>query len=544
MSSPPRLPRKPEARTQKVEELVDRVLRGQVRVPRFQRGLKWQSKDVVALFDSLYRGYPIGSLLFYREPAKAQRLTVGPLLVDAPEMPGGAWWVIDGQQRVTSLAAGLARALPIPKKPSRDDPFALYFDAAKQKFEPPSTSGRIPSTWVALPHLLDASKLTEWVFGWQHGTDERLRRRIFEAGTRLREYSIPLYLIETEDPEVAKEIFYRTNNAGKRLKWEEVHDALFGSAGPSPSTLQELSEELMRIGMGRLEENRLLTCLLAFHGQDPTQSLPEHYRRDPNVLRTSVLKALPALRGVLSFLRQDAGVPHLRLLPKTILLDVLTRFFALHEDPRARTRTLLARWFWRAALGGGAFEDRTLRRRSIAAIGDDEETSVQTLLGLIRVEPQRPFELPASFDARADGSRVALLALAHLEPRDFESGRPLDVAALLEENDKDSFVKIVKRAKASRSPANRTLYRLESPLDRLLLDRIASTSVDDPVLASHAIDPRAAECLVAGDVDGFLAIRAELLTEETRRFAARMAAWEHNDRPSIDYLLKEAGVEA
>jgi len=40
------------------------VYRGHVRVPSFQRGLRWEASDVQDLFDSIYRGYPIGSLLF------------------------------------------------------------------------------------------------------------------------------------------------------------------------------------------------------------------------------------------------------------------------------------------------------------------------------------------------------------------------------------------------------------------------------------------------------------------------------------------------
>lgn len=109
-------------------------------MPHFQRGLRWKSSNVVELFDSIYRGYPIGSLLFYKRPAEAERLSVGPLTVDAPET-SEAWWVVDGQQRVTSLAACLARPVPLPDKPSKEDPFVLYFDAEDQRFEPP------PKNW-------------------------------------------------------------------------------------------------------------------------------------------------------------------------------------------------------------------------------------------------------------------------------------------------------------------------------------------------------------------------------------------------------------
>ncbi|HKI02929.1 MAG TPA: DUF262 domain-containing protein [Thermoanaerobaculia bacterium] len=544
MQSPPRLPRKPEARTEKVEDLVERVRRGFIRVPRFQRGLKWKSSDVVELFDSLYRGYPIGSLLFYKRSAKADRLPLGPLIVDAPET-SEAWWVVDGQQRVTALAVCLTRPVPVPARPSAQDPFVLFFDAESQKFEPPPATARIPSTWVPVSHLLDATQLTEWVYTWQHRDDGVLRRVVFDAGARLREYAIPLYLIETEDTKVAEEIFYRINQAGSPLEWKEVHKALFGGEGSFPSTLPDLSEELADIGMGRLDEGRLLTCLFALRGLDPTRSLAEHYRRDPEVLRGAVQEALPVLRRVLSFLRKDAGIPHLRLLPKSILLDVLTRFFLRNEDPSQRTRTLLARWFWRTLLGAGSFDDRTLRRRGIAAVGDSEEKSVQELLRLVRKERPRPPELPEAFDARADESRIALLALSHLGPRHLASDEPIDIAGLLEEQDKDAFLKMLVQSglERSRGAANRVIHPKGTPIHRLLRDRISAHGMDDPVLRSHAIDARAAELLAAGDLNGFLAQRSLTLTAEVRRFSERMAAWDHNDRPSVDYLLAEAGVE-
>lgn len=73
------------AETQAVEDLVALVARGGVRVPAFQRGLKWKEKDVVALFDSIYRGYPVGSILLRKGKAEANRIQVGSLAIDAPE---------------------------------------------------------------------------------------------------------------------------------------------------------------------------------------------------------------------------------------------------------------------------------------------------------------------------------------------------------------------------------------------------------------------------------------------------------------------------
>ncbi len=343
-----------EAETETVEDLVALVMRGSVRVPIFQRGLKWAGEDVVALFDSLYRGYPVGSILLRKGPAEAAHIRVGPLSIDAPETES-ALWVVDGQQRLTALAVGLSR----PSTP--DDPWVVYFDAASQTFFSPRADGDVPSTAVPVAQLLDASALSEWVFQWPHAGDPALRAAVFQAGSRLRQYRIPLYVVETDDEEKLREIFYRINNFGKTLEWNDVHDALFGRRGEQPSTLPELAGELQALGMGRPDEESLLSCLVAFKGLDVTRNIAEHYRKDSKVLAGAVQEALPAIRRVLSFLKLHAEIPHLRLLPRSIPLVVLTRFFALHPEPEARTLTLLVRWTWRLLLSPES-DARTLLR--------------------------------------------------------------------------------------------------------------------------------------------------------------------------------------
>lgn len=542
----PRLPKKPVARSEKVEDLVEMVYRGRVRVPSFQRGLKWDSSDVQALFDSVYRGYPIGSLLFYQRPAEAESIRVGPLKIGAPE-EAKAWWVVDGQQRLTALTACLARSVPLPDRPEAEDHYVLYFDVDAQEFRPPPKMGEIPTTWVPLPKLLDASELTEWTFGWKHGGNADLRRRLFEAGSRIREYPVPLYVIEA-DLDAATQIFYRTNKAGKPLKWEDVHKALFAGERSSPSTLSDLGDELEEVGMGRLSEDRLLTALFGLRGLDPTRTLGEHYRQNPTALENAVQEVLPVLRRVLSFLRRDAEIHHLRLLPKPILLDVLTRFFALHPEPAPRTRILLARWFWRTALGAGGIDDRTLRRSGIRVINEkDEEGSVQKLLKLTGTKCRSSVELPDAFDGRSDTSRIILATLAHLEPRHLDTGQPLDVATLVNEQDHKAFVKIIKEPNVPgvRGSANRILHPKGLQITRMLLaQREPMLSDGESILASHAIPPPALVLLREGNLKGFLDVRLFSLTMEVNRFASRLAAWDQNDRPSIAYILGVAEADA
>ncbi|WP_328855353.1 DUF262 domain-containing protein [Microbispora hainanensis] len=72
---------------------------GRLRIPSFQRSFRWDRDDVVRLFDSVLRGYPIGALLMWQRPAAAARPDIGPLRIDAPEA-ADACWVVDGQHLV------------------------------------------------------------------------------------------------------------------------------------------------------------------------------------------------------------------------------------------------------------------------------------------------------------------------------------------------------------------------------------------------------------------------------------------------------------
>ena len=89
---------RPTATTLDVEQLTKWAWDGRIRIPHFQRPLRWQRDDVIKFFDSIVRGYPVGSLLLWHRPASAETLQLGALRIDAPQLPD-ALWVVDGQQR-------------------------------------------------------------------------------------------------------------------------------------------------------------------------------------------------------------------------------------------------------------------------------------------------------------------------------------------------------------------------------------------------------------------------------------------------------------
>lgn len=529
------LERRPEAHALTVEELVLRARRGEVRVPVFQRGLRWDVHHVLDLFDSILHGYPIGSLLLWEHPAGAERIRMGPIAIDAPETQT-AWWVVDGQQRLTTLTVALARPLPQPTQP--DDPYVVYFDAAANAFCSPARDEEPAVSWVPCPLLGDSARLHRWMLSWSGAGDDAWVDRVLEAGKRVREYVVPFYVIRTDDEDTLRRIFDRVNRAGVRLEWKEVHAALFGARGGHPATLEALATELATVGLGRPDEDALLRCLFALRGLDPTHSPGELIEKHRDLLGDGAADALPALRRVLSFLRTDAGIPHLRLLPRSTVLAPLARFAALHPEPSPRSRALLARWVWRSFVGEASVDERTLLRRSIERIGEDEEESLQHLLDLLPRDAPPKIELGARFDARAAGTRLALLAMAGAGPRDLRDASEIDVAALIEAHDLDAFVPVLS---ARSSAARRT-----APWGRLLHPPLASADLRAAIahapaeaLASQLVSERAASALARGDDEEFLSAREGALRAALATTADRLAGWSRgdHDRPSIRHLL-------
>lgn len=49
-----------------IRKIIEKTLSGEIRIPSFQRGFVWEPEKVAFFIDSLYKGYPIGSLLFWR----------------------------------------------------------------------------------------------------------------------------------------------------------------------------------------------------------------------------------------------------------------------------------------------------------------------------------------------------------------------------------------------------------------------------------------------------------------------------------------------
>ena len=103
-----------------IKEAVDHIHNNRYLLPAIQREFVWWPHQIERLFDSLMRGYPIGSFLFWRvKPETAENYRFYQFITNydqrkphneahgAPSTVPGLKAVLDGQQRLTALNIGL-----------------------------------------------------------------------------------------------------------------------------------------------------------------------------------------------------------------------------------------------------------------------------------------------------------------------------------------------------------------------------------------------------------------------------------------------------
>ena len=117
-----------------VSQLVSMIERGQIRLPEMQRKYVWKSKKVRDLLDSLYRGYPSGTILLW-EPDETVALTDFSVKTeDASAFK--PLLLLDGQQRLTSLSSVL-RGEPVTVR-RRKRPIEILFNLEHPE-DPPTS---------------------------------------------------------------------------------------------------------------------------------------------------------------------------------------------------------------------------------------------------------------------------------------------------------------------------------------------------------------------------------------------------------------------
>lgn len=200
-----------------IADLSALVKTGRLRLPQFQRSFRWDAQDILNLFDSILRGYPFGSLLLWEREAGEEDLRIGALEVRAEERPD-ALWVVDGQQRITSLVN------VVDPQGMADPRFALGYSLRARKIV--TINRNEGSSVIPLPDVFDFARALEWLR--RNPDASNSAELIQDVARRLNGLKVPATIMEQANEETLREIFDRINSRGKRLNAAEIFDAIHG----------------------------------------------------------------------------------------------------------------------------------------------------------------------------------------------------------------------------------------------------------------------------------------------------------------------------
>lgn len=121
-----------------VETLLSDIKSGNIAIPEMQRPFVWDSSKVRDLVDSLYKGFPVGYIIVWQNPAV--KLKDGTKSV-------GKKVLIDGQQRITAMAAAIVgqEVLDDHYKWKR---IAIAFNPLEEKFEVSNNAIMKSAKWI------------------------------------------------------------------------------------------------------------------------------------------------------------------------------------------------------------------------------------------------------------------------------------------------------------------------------------------------------------------------------------------------------------
>ncbi|MQA23405.1 DUF262 domain-containing protein [Rugamonas rivuli] len=202
-------------------DLFHKMEDGGISAPAYTRAFVWNKSRIVDLLESIYQGYPIGTILVVEGiPDQFETADVNlsrfPRLKETQYDRYSTLWVIDGLQRLIALYGSL--------KGDYTD-MEVYFDLRQDRFLQ-KTRAVSDDSVVKMSSLFDYVKfmgLQEKFFQSEHSAD--LVGSLNQLHRAFIEYQIPLQVVRDVDMNEAVNVFARLNKSGLALSRQEIERA-------------------------------------------------------------------------------------------------------------------------------------------------------------------------------------------------------------------------------------------------------------------------------------------------------------------------------
>jgi hypothetical protein len=338
--------------SRRIDKLINRIEEGDIKIPAFQRGFVWNQDQIIELLDSIYRDYPIGSILLWNsnERLKSTR-NLGCFLIPDREPEYPVNYVLDGQQRLSVIYAVFCRNRTIApqNKPYEINPeiFDVYFDLDDERFLPNKelVEGHIN---LKMSVLFDIDKFFDEV--GKLGEGYKQKARVLQS--KFQNYDVPIITTTKRNKEEVGIIFERINNTGTKLSTLDLMIAwTWGEDFHLRAELDDILETLSAKGFEETPDKIILQCLAGI--LEKTTRTKDILELHPDVVRANIALLKNSLEKAIDFLSTELKIVSRDFLPHSHQVVPLTYFFSKINTPNQNQSKILKQWFWKTS-----FSDR------------------------------------------------------------------------------------------------------------------------------------------------------------------------------------------
>ena len=391
-----------------VQQLTGAIETGALALPDIQRPFVWPQSKVRDLLDSMYKGFPVGQVMFWQTGAEPgiKQIGLGNKSITVPYH-----LIVDGQQRLTSLYA-VMEGKPVLNEDFSETRITVAFNPFTEQFAIPSAATKNNPEWLPDISKLFGSFLTtveEYTKEIAHDQEvtQGDREHLFTAFDRVRDlqaYQFSVVELDASaDEEQVAEVFVRINSEGVVLNqadfiltlmsvfWEKGRRQLedFSRASKVPSTttaspfnwyIQPQPAQLLRVSSAVAFRRAVLKHVYtALRGRDVETGKSDPARRDAQFQRLETAQdQVLNLTNWLEFLHvlERAGYRGSKMIASdnAILFTYALWLIGRKECgvPIDRLKEVMARWFFMSTITArysGSFESQM--ERDLAPFKDD-----------------------------------------------------------------------------------------------------------------------------------------------------------------------------
>lgn len=342
----------PEPLPKQFSSLMDDVQAGRLKIPQFQRDFVWEIKKSASLLDSIVKGYPVGTFIFWKTKDRLRSVKeIGKLKLPEPDKGDFVNFVLDGQQRITSIFASL-KGEKITRGDGIEEDFAeIYIDLEAGDDE------KIVTTEIEDKPKAQLIKLKDLLYGELTSLakyPEQYHEKLSEYKRRIESYNYSIIQVSDVPLEAATEIFTRINVGGKPLSLFQIMVAKTFDNNRNFDLAEKygkLIESLENVNYETISDSTVLQLVSIILTKECKRKIILGLPK--NQIIDIWDKAIDSLERAVDYFRGYYRIPVSRLLPYNALIVPFAYFFYHHPDkPTGDKQRYLQDFFWRVSLSG------------------------------------------------------------------------------------------------------------------------------------------------------------------------------------------------